>query len=139
MNRLLIVLLPLLFAVVACSKMAEDDNCSNPVAKSFIGKWNYSEWYFSIGGPGQWKPVLPANQFIEFKKDGSFISTQSFLSGANRFELADNGKIKFYTTSSPSGFTLMQYELSADNSELQLYPINPACIEGCSNKFVRMN
>ncbi|HEV8284888.1 MAG TPA: hypothetical protein VGQ09_11300 [Chitinophagaceae bacterium] len=108
-----------------------------PIDNNIIGKWTYVEYFFSIGGPGQWHPVTPANQTIEFKPDGSFVSVNSFLNGATRFEMVDSVTIKFQPASTPSGFILMGYLIKTANRELYLYPISPRCIEGCSNKFKR--
>ncbi len=100
-------------------------------------KWTYIEYFFSIGGPGQWHPVTPSNQTIEFKTDGSFIPAGSFLKPATKFEIVDSVTIKFQPASTPSGYILMGYLIKAAERELYLYPVNPACIEGCNNKFKR--
>jgi len=123
--------LVLLFLTVACKKSIE------PIESSLIGKWTYTEYYISIGGPGEWRAVTPPNQTIEFKPDGTFIPSESFLKDANRFEILDSVTVKFQPVSTPSGFILMGYIIDTMERELQMYPVNPMCIEGCSNKFTR--
>ena len=130
-KKIQILLLPLLLFAIACKKSVE------PVANSLIGKWTYTEYYISIGGPGEWRAVTPPNQTIEFKPDGTFIPSESFLKDANRFEILDSVTVKFQPASTPSGFILMGYIIDTMERELQMYPVNPMCIEGCSNKFTR--
>jgi hypothetical protein len=108
-----------------------------PIEKTVLGKWTYTENFYSAGGPGAWHAVTPANQTIEFKANGSFIPAPSFLNGANRFEMLDSVTIKFQPATTSSGFILMGYILDTAQRELYLYPVNPMCIEGCSSKFVK--
>jgi hypothetical protein len=108
-----------------------------PIENSVIGKWTYVEYFYSIGGPGHWHAVTPPNQTIEFKSDGSFIPANSFLNGATKFEIIDSVTIKFHPASTPSGYILMGYFIKTLKRELNLYPVNPFCIEGCSSKFKR--
>ena len=131
MKKIQILLLPLLLFAIACKKSVD------PIENSLIGKWTYTEYYYSIGGPGEWHPVTPPKQTIEFKSDGTFIPSESFLKDANHFEILDSVTVKFQPASTPSGFILMGYTIDTTARELQLWPVNPMCIEGCSNKFKR--
>ena len=131
MKKLQLLGLVLLFLAVACKKSIE------PIENSLIGKWAYTEYYISSGGPGEWRAVTPPNQTIEFKPDGTFIPSESFLKDANRFEILDSVTVKFQPASTPSGFILMGYIIDTMERELQMYPVNPMCIEGCSSKFTR--
>lgn len=131
MKKIQILLLPLLLFAIACKKSVD------PIENSLIGKWTYTEYYMSIGGPGEWHPVTPPKQTIEFKSDGTFIPSESFLKDANHFEILDSVTVKFQPASTPSGFILMGYTIDTTARELQLWPVNPMCIEGCSNKFKR--
>lgn len=108
-----------------------------PIDSSLIAKWSYVEYYRSIGGPGEWLPVEPANQKIEFKSDGSFLPAESFLKGVTNYEIVDSVTIKFLPASTPSGYQLMGYQIDTVERKLYLYPVNPSCIEGCSSKFRR--
>jgi hypothetical protein len=107
-----------------------------PIENSLIGKWTYTEYYQSVGGPGQWQPVTPPGQTIEFKPDGRFLSSL-FLKDATHFKILDSVTIKFQPASTASGYILMAYSIDTAVRELLMYPVNPFCIEGCSNKFKR--
>jgi hypothetical protein len=134
MKKLQLLGLVLLFFTVACKKSNEP---IEPIENSLIGKWTYTEYYISSGGPGEWRPVTP-KQTIEFKPDGTFIPSESFLKDANHFEILDSVKVKFQPASTSSGFILMGYAIDTMARELQMYPVNPImCIEGCSSKFTR--
>ena len=125
----------LLFFIIACKK---DNKVIEPIENSLIGKWTYTEYYMSIGGPGDWRPVNPPNQAIEFKPDGRFIPCESFLPATDHFEILDSVTVKFQPASTSSGFILMGYVIDTIKGELQMYPVNPMCIEGCSNKFKKI-
>ena len=130
MKKIQLLLLPLLLFAIACKKSVE------PIENSLIGKWTYTEYYYSIGGPGEWHPVTPPKQTIEFKSDGTYIPSESFLKDANHFEILDSVTVKFQPASTPSGFILMRYSIDTGARELLMCPI-PLCIEGCSSKFKR--
>ena len=134
-KRILFFALALLLFILGCKKL--NIAKSDPIVNSVIGKWTYTEYFYSIGGAGQWHPIVPTDQTIEFKPDGSFISADSFLKGANQFNIIDSVTIKFQPASTPSGYILMGYLIKTPERELYLYPVNPMCIEGCSNKFKR--
>jgi hypothetical protein len=109
----------------------------DPIENTLIGKWTYTEYYIAPGGPGEWRPVMPPNQAIEFKSDGKFIPCESFLEGSNHFEILDSITVKFEPASTPSGFLTMGYSIDTAARELQMWPVDPMCTEGCSNKFKR--
>jgi hypothetical protein len=108
-----------------------------PIDNSIIGKWTYTEYNIGIGGPGQWLPATPAGQTIEFKSDGTFISSGSLRWEATKFEILDSVTIKFRPASTPPGYLLMVYSIDTIARELLMYPVNPMCIEGCEYKYRR--
>ena len=130
-KKLLFLSLILLIFIPGCKKSALE-----PIENTLIGKWIYTDYYLSIGGPGQWYPVTPPGQTIEFEPDGRFHSS-SFLKDANRFQILDSVTVKFQPASTSSGYILMGYSVDTAARELLIYPVNPFCIEGCSNKFKR--
>jgi hypothetical protein len=132
MKKLLFLSLILLILISGCKK-----SDLVPIDKNLIGKWTYAEYYYSIAGPGQWHPVEPANQTIEFKSGGSFISSESFLKTTTKFEMVDSATIKFQPASTSSGYILMGFSINTVRKELYMYPVSPMCIEGCNNKFKR--
>jgi len=129
------LVLSLLFFAIACKKSG--NRIIEPIDNGLIGKWTYTEYYYSIGRPGDWHSVTPPKQTVEFKPDGTFIPSESFLKDANHFEILDSVTVKFQPASTPSGFILMGYSIDPGARQLLMYPVNPMCIEGCSNKFTR--
>jgi hypothetical protein len=127
--------LVLVLCILACHK-TEVSTTGSPQSR-ILGKWNYAKRYYSIGGPGEWHKIEPDSQSIEFKSDGSFLPTESFLPGARKYEVIDSAKIRFTPASTQSGYILMGYSLENGGEELYLYPVDPICIEGCNNQFTR--
>lgn len=134
MKKKIIQLFILSFMLFSCKKSSLT---SNPIGNSLIGQWTCTEYWYSLGGVGEWHAVQPANQTIEFKSDGTFISAESFLKEANRFEIIDSATVKFQPSTNASGLQLMSYKIDTIKRELTMSPINPICIEGCANKFKR--
>jgi hypothetical protein len=132
LRKIALVSLTLLILISGCKKSNLE-----PIENTLIGKWTYTEYYISPGGPGEWRAVTPPNQTIEFKSNGKFIPCESFLEGSNRFEILDSVTVKFEPASTPSGFLTMGYSIDTAARELQMWPVNPMCIEGCSSKFKR--
>ena len=127
MKKLQLPALLLLFFAVACKKSIE------PIESILIGKWTYTEQYISNGVSGEWRPVTP-KETIEFKPDGTFIPSESFLKDANHFEIVDSVTVKFHP--GLSGVVFMRYSIDTVAGELLMAPI-PNCIEGCASKFKR--
>jgi len=125
----------LLVFAVACKKSS--NRIIEPIENSLTGKWTYTEYYMSIGGPGDWHAVSPPKQTIEFKADGTFIPCESFCKEANHFEIIDSVTVKIEPSSISLGYVLMRYDIKPSERTLYLSPSNPICIEGCSSKFER--
>jgi hypothetical protein len=134
MKKKIIQLLVLSFILFSCKKSSVT---SNPIGNSLIGKWTYTQYWYSIGSGGEWHAVKPTNQTIEFQSDGTFISAESFLKEANTFEIIDSATVKFLPATNASGSQLMSYKIDTIKRELTMSPINPVCIEGCANRFKR--
>jgi hypothetical protein len=134
MNRNLSILILFLVTIASCTKSADKERS---LTSGLTGKWEYTETYFSIGGPGTWHPVQPGGQTIEFKPDGSFISVASFSGTFRHYEVNDSATVKFTPAPTSSGFVLMGYIIDSTEGSLLLYPVNPVCIEGCTDKFRR--
>ena len=124
----------ILLLTTGCNKTNKENKI--PVDNNIIGKWAYTENFYGTGLPGSWHPVVPAGQTIEFKPDGTFIASQSFLNGADHFEMVDSVTIKFLPVATATGYQLMTYQVKTADRELYLAPM-PLCIEGCNNKFIR--
>ena len=134
-KKLQFLSLVLLFFAIACEKST--NKIIEPNENGLLGKWTYTEYYMSIGGPGEWHPVSLPKQTIEFKSNGTFIPCESFLKEANHFEILDSVTVKIEPAATPMGYILMRYDIKPFEGSLYLSPANPICIEGCSNKFER--
>ena len=56
-------------ALIACSDKAVQSD-------SIYGKWKLMQYYYSIGGPGEWRQATSENtSFLEFKEDGKVTHT----------------------------------------------------------------
>ena len=116
----------------SCKKSSADTG--NNISSLVTGKWNYAEYYISDGGGSiNWLPVTPG-QFIELEANGTFSSNFAPFNTAVNFQLVDSAHIKF---NEPSAQGSHLYFYSVNKNELQLSPADPACIEGCAQKFTR--
>jgi hypothetical protein len=131
MRSLYLVTFACLLLAISCRKTLD------PVPASLIGAWEYTENYYSAGGPGSWHPVTPSGQKIEFRTDGTFIPCETFLKGATHFATVDSVTIRVSPVATALGSILLGFKFSPDGRELHLYPVDPICIEGCDNKFRR--
>jgi hypothetical protein len=125
-----VILLSLVF-VLSCKKSG-----IQPIKNELIGKWIYAAYNLGIAGPGQWRPA-PPNQVIEFKSDGSFVTTDHFWA-ESQFQTLDSATIKFWPDATSQGFILMRYLIDTLAGELLMYPISPMCAEGCEYKYRRI-
>lgn len=135
MKRFVSALFLLTLAAAGCSK-ATDENTTH-LTHVLIGKWVYTESYMGIGnGRDVWQPAQPANQTVEFNADGTFYGTVPSLKEFTRFEITDSAIVTFRSAAKPSGYK-MGYNLENPYTTLILYPVEPYCICGCSDKFER--
>jgi hypothetical protein len=134
MKKTIFTVIVVMLVFASCKK-----ETATPIDFRLIGKWIYKERGFSIGGPMIWSDATPANQVIEFKKDGTFISASNFLDGAKFYEKLDSATLKFTLTSNPAGYIKMGYLIDSISGKLLFWPVEPRCIEGCGYRFVKMN
>jgi len=124
----------LLVFTISCKKSG--DKTVESIDSSLIGKWTYTEYYYSPGaGPIEWQPVSPPGQTIEFKSDGTFVPCQSLLKDADHFEILDSVTVKFRPGNN-YGTDVMNYSIDTIAGELIMMPV-PVCLEGCAYKFKR--
>jgi hypothetical protein len=89
------------------------------------------------GGPGQWTPATPPDQTIEFKSNGSFISSNHSWA-ETQFQILDSMTIKLWPDSTDDGYILMKYFIDTQAGELLMSNFRPLCIEGCEYKYERI-
>jgi hypothetical protein len=106
-----------------------------PIGNNLVGRWSYAQYYQSVGGPGEWRNVDPAHQTIEFRADGTFLPSPSFLPAAKAFRLVDSATISIQPASSTISEIVFHFVIDTPRRELVMYQTNPACFEGCAYKF----
>lgn len=136
--KLLYCLLPvLLLTVIACKK---DNTKPLPAAFSSLeGKWQLHATYASIGGGGtDWKDVIE-QIFVTFKSNGAY--NHNLTDTRNRFILISDymqtgeSLLKLYKQGSSDTDTA-SYFMKLTQDTLILNYIG--CIEGCGEKYVRV-
>jgi hypothetical protein len=97
---------------------------------SLTGKWKLKEYYIDPGdGSGRWQAAADGNSYIEFKTDGSVISTAPFFTEYTRFEVLNDSVVRF--TDNANLYPMnVRYEFTP--TQLTLYP---PCIEGCGFRY----
>lgn len=135
MRHLLILIIIWSVAFVSCKKspIQTDESFS----KNLIGKWKYTQNFYSIGGPLIYRSTDNLKQWIVFNDDGSFNSNMPQFKSFANYEIQDSIKVKFITPLQPSGFRLYFYFLDSVKHSLSLSPANFICIEGCGDIFKR--
>jgi hypothetical protein len=128
------VIMMFIAGVNSCKKSA--DITGKPAGASITGKWNYTAYYFSIGGPGSWQPVSGTNQWIELKENGSFSSNFAPFNYVVSYQLTDSIHIQFNKALGQDAL-LYRYALDTVKHELLLSDAINICTEGCAQKFAR--
>src|SRR5277367_408039 len=91
-----ILLTAIIFSSVACWKT--ETQIGN---KSIIGKWELSENLLDPGdGSGTWHPVDSSNpSYLEFKADGTLVSTPYSANSWEHFQLTSDSTVIFFRCS----------------------------------------
>jgi hypothetical protein len=120
-----ILLAAILFSSVACRKTATQTG-----NRSIIGKWELYENLLDPGdGSGTWHPVDSSNpSYLEFKVDGTLVSTPYSANSWDRFQLTSDSSLIFFRDSSQFNYG---YQIS--NTLLTLYG---PCIEACGERYI---
>jgi len=130
-----IMLLMLVGILTACSTVNE----TNPEIKTVIGKWKLTE---QLADPGDGSSVFKSvnsEKTIEFLADGTVVSNGSLCTMNTNTGNESSGK--YYSSGNyiqPDGCNLNNFRIgyALENSKLILsYP----CIEGCGQKFVKVD
>lgn len=118
----------LLFLFTACDKETVELD-----QDSIAGKWKLRESYLSEGGAGKWEQSKK-DVVVEFKTDGSLAGNafQSYVS----YSIKDTKTIVF----SKADKTEQNYAYELKDGVLTMSPSGPImCIEGCADRFVKIN
>ncbi len=139
-NTLKLGIISLLFvSIFGCNSNDEELNES----ESIIGTWQFVETYQSTGGIGTWNPVENGYKYT-FLENGNFSS--------NRFDECINGTYLIESNELTlifgcNGFTAgieapegtFIEEINFESGYLFINPTYIFCVEGCDNKFKKIN
>lgn len=117
---------------MACKKQGDATESTG-----LYGMWYYKEFYISPGTTWYWQPVKEFGKIVYFGEDGRYASN-AICKEYEFFRLVDSNKILLTAGDNTIQPRVFLFELDSMQSTLALYPINPACIEGCGYKFSRM-
>ena len=129
-NAFLIIVILALFT--GCKKSSLPVNPNAPV--SLIGRWKYSQSFYSIGGPLIYKSTENLNQWVQFNSDGTFSSNTSAFAQFTSFHIEDSIRMKFIAPVA-SNTRLYFFSLDSIDRKLSLSPADFICIEGCGDIF----
>ncbi len=120
-----ILLTAILFSSVACNKTATQIG-----NKNIIGKWKLSETLLDPGnGSGTWNTADSQNpSYLEFKADGTLVSTPYSVNSSDHFQLTSDSTVIFFR-----GSDQFIYGYHFSNTLLTLYG---PCIEACGERYI---
>ncbi|MBE7171987.1 MAG: hypothetical protein INR73_15480 [Williamsia sp.] len=133
MKQAFVLIYCCLLALTACEKA---DSTGKNYPENLIGKWNYSQSFYSIGGPLIYTNTERLHQWIEFKADGSFSSNMPAFQDVAGYEVLDSVKVKFIRPASASSERFFVHFEPATKT-LTVSSADHICIEGCGSKFKR--
>ncbi|MBJ6367169.1 hypothetical protein [Snuella sedimenti] len=143
MKNLLIILM-IMGVIFSCSN---DDANKNVVNPELIGKWKLIETFEDPGdGSGVYESI-ESEKTIEFSNDGTFtingplcqLSTLvggTFTGNVRNSNYSDNNILVPEEECDPDNPSA-EYRVLIENSNLIIY--YTACIEGCGNKYQKLN
>lgn len=119
--------------IIGCSKKEEQ----KPISDKLVGKWKFTEYFMSPGGPGSWHAVPAPDQYIiNFSSDGKLSYTANFYgadSNYNRYRLAGD---TIFVSSALNNKT-DEWRYSFEGPQLVInFNVRIVCIEGCASRFM---
>ena len=131
--KYLLIAFALLLTFISCKKQSEN---TKKEPETLSGKWNYSQRFYSIGGPLIYESTRNLKQWILFAtSDGYFSSNMPDFKNVTTYEIVDSGKVRFNLPSQQPRSRLFFYKIDASTSALSLSPADFICIEGCGYTF----
>jgi len=122
--------LSLILSIVFFSCEKSETTRSTPLT----GKWKLFDYFhgIGIGGPLIYKQADPENQiFLELKNDGSLSYTNTNYAS---FSVKDSNIVTFIDNN--KGRSNFRYSVKGDT--LTLSPGGSMCIEGCGQRFLKV-
>ena len=121
-----------LLALTACEKSMV---AGKGLSAGLAGRWNYSQSYYSIGGPLMYVSTENLHQWIDFGTGGNFTTNIPQFQGFTSYEVLDSAKIKLIRRALSSERFFVH--IDAPIRTLTISSADNICIEGCGNKFKR--
>ena len=131
--KYLLLFTTLCLVLFACKKNDLQKQSGGPYSRT--GRWNYSQRYYSIGGPAIFESTASLHQWIEFSDDGKFKTNMPELSSWMGFEKIDSIRFRFTSTSQPPERYFSRFD--SVKHTLTLSSIDHFCYEGCGFQFKR--
>lgn len=128
-NTSFALLLILCLPFVSCTKSLID-----PL--KLQGKWKITASYISIGPPGKWTPTPTKKNYdyVQFNENGSLEGT--LFTDYKTYLVKDSTTLTFFKIDK----TIENYSYILKDGTLTLSPAGPVyCIEGCADRFVKVN
>lgn len=136
MDRLILFASILLFATASCTKV-DTSRKGKEYPNGLAGKWNYTEDYYSIGGPLLYRPAHPPGQWVDFRENGTLTSTMELFKGVDTYEVQDSIRIRFFTPAHANGYFSYFYSIDTITHTLSLSSLDYICIEECGIRLER--
>lgn len=131
--KYLLIALVLLITFISCKKQPEN---TKKEPETLSGKWNYSQRFYSIGGPLIYESTKKLKQWILFATTGgSFSSNMPEFKNVTNYEIIEPGKVKFNLPSQQPDSHLFFYKIDTSTNVLSLSSADFVCIEGCGYTF----
>lgn len=128
-NPAFALLLVLCFLSVSCTKSLVD-----PL--KLQGKWRITASFISTGAPGQWIPAPNKKNYdyVQFNENGTLAGT--LFTDYKTYSVKDSITLTFFKADQ----TIENYSYLLKDGTLTLSPVGPVyCIEGCADRFVKVN
>ncbi len=133
MKYLLIFILFGSLSFAGCEKPVVEN--TKTFSKNITGKWNYTQTFYSSGGPLIFTSTENLKQWILFNADSSFSSNVPTFESFNKFSIQDSFKLNL--TSASQMERSYFYHIDTLQNSLSLSPADFICIAGCGDIFKR--
>lgn len=128
-NPAFALLLALCFLSFSCTKSSV-----NPL--KLQGKWRITASFVSTGAPGQWisVPQKKNYDYVQFDENSTLEGT--IFTDYKTYSVKDSTTLTFIKTDQ----TIENYSYLLKDGTLILSPVGPIhCIEGCAQRFIKVN
>ena len=128
-----LLLIAFFLTLTACEKSTVP---TKTLPENLTGKWNYTQSFYSPGGPLVYVSTDDLYQWINFKADGGFSSNMPRFQDVASYEVLDSVTIKLFRPASQSSERFFA-QIDPASKKLTLSSADFICIEGCGSKFKR--